>query len=184
MTTRPGTPQAAVLQVDVIVQSDLWKQHRNARTLVRRALAAAYDATGGNKRKAPVKAEAAVVLADDAAIRVMNKQWRGQDKPTNVLSFPAPPVPARRPAGEARALGDIIIAYETLMREVASEEKTFSRHLTHLAVHGFLHLVGFDHENDTEATAMEQREREILAGLGVPDPYAASEPAHAIKAAG
>jgi probable rRNA maturation factor len=185
MPPRPSTPETAALQADIVVQSDLWRQHRNARMLVRRALAAAHGAVGDRKRrKTTANAEVAVVLTDDAAIREINKQWRNQDKPTNVLSFPAAPAAARGAAADPIALGDIIIAYETLMREATHEEKAFSHHLSHLVVHGFLHLVGFDHENEAEAVVMEQREREILAELGVPDPYAGSEPAHAIKVTG
>jgi probable rRNA maturation factor len=87
-----------------------------------------------------------------------------------VLSFPAAKKPAR--GREPRMLGDIAIAYETTRREAESENKPFAHHLSHLAVHGFLHLVGYDHENDADAETMESLERSILAGLGVPDPYA------------
>ena len=109
------------------------------------------------------------MLTDDASIRAMNAQWRGIDKPTNVLSFPAPQRPAA--SGEAH-LGDIAIAYETVATESASENKGFADHLAHLAVHGYLHLVGFDHETDDEAVRMEHLETQILSGLGIADPYA------------
>jgi len=112
-------------------------------------------------------AEPSVVLTNDDAIRKINAQWRQKDAPTNVLSFPAAHMP-----GVPRMLGDIIIAYETTAREAKEEHKPFANHLSHLAVHGFLHLLGYDHESDAEAEDMERLERDILARLGVPDPYA------------
>jgi probable rRNA maturation factor len=164
------------LDVDILVQSEQWRAHRGARAAVRRALAVAAATVPQLRRSG---AEVAIVLTDDAAIRILNRQWRGQNKPTNVLSFPAPAVgvPPRAP----KSLGDIVIAYETLAREAEQAGKPFAHHLAHLAVHGFLHLVGFDHEDDAEAERMERRERAILATLGVPDPYADPPPARAIK---
>src|SRR5690606_36587771 len=100
----------------------------------------------------------------------------GKDAPTNVLSFPAPD----RPHDGPRFLGDIVFALETIEREAEAEGKSRDAYLSHLAVHGVLHLLGFDHENDRDAEAMEELEREILAGLGISDPYAAgrrTEPA-------
>jgi probable rRNA maturation factor len=114
----------------------------------------------------------AVMLSDDAGVRTLNANWRGIDKPTNVLSFPALQPSGRLPDDAPRMLGDIAIAYETTRREADDEGKLFDHHLSHLAVHGFLHLVGYDHENEAEAEAMEELERRILAQLGVPDPYA------------
>ncbi|KIZ39760.1 rRNA maturation RNase YbeY, partial [Rhodopseudomonas palustris] len=103
----------------------------------------------------------------------LNANWRGIDKPTNVLSFPALQPPGGiEPDDAPRMLGDIAIAYETVRREADDEGKPFVNHLSHLAVHGFLHLVGYDHESEAEAEAMEDVERQILAGLGIPDPYA------------
>jgi probable rRNA maturation factor len=111
------------------------------------------------------------MLTDDAGIRTLNKNWRGIDKPTNVLSFPA--LQSERTADNApRMLGDIASAYETTRSEADAEHKPFDHHLSHLAVHGFLHLVGYDHENDNDAEIMEGLERDILAQLGIPDPYA------------
>jgi probable rRNA maturation factor len=112
------------------------------------------------------------VLTDDSAIRALNRDWRGVDRPTNVLSFPARPGPSA--AGPA-LLGDIVIAFETTMQEARSESKPFEHHLAHLAVHGFLHLLGQDHDNDSDAETMEGIERVILARLGIPDPYAAGD---------
>ena len=116
------------------------------------------------------RGEIALLLDDDAALQALNAQWRGKDKPTNVLSFPAPPGPM---------LGDIAVSRDTLAREAAEQGKTFRDHALHMIVHGLLHLHGFDHETDDEAGAMEALETQILATLGVDDPYA-SEAAHAL----
>ena len=151
------TARDAALSVDVLVQSPQWKEQRGAEAAVRVAINAAADeisSPGG---------EVAVVLTDDAAIQKLNKQWRNIDKPTNVLSFPA--------AKSGAMLGDIVIAYETLAHECRDEGKEFAHHLSHLAVHGFLHLMGYDHQNDSDAEAMEELENAILARLHIPDPY-------------
>jgi len=114
---------------------------------------------------------------DDTGIRTLNSNWRGIDKPTNVLSFPAlQPSGPRGPDDAPRMLGDIAIAYETTRREADDEQKPFDHHLSHLAVHGFLHLIGYDHEKNDDAEAMEALEREILAQLGIPDPYTDRDP--------
>ncbi len=119
--------------------------------------------------------EVSLVLADDAMVRELNGQYRGQDKPTNVLSFAAlddgGPVPAEGPV----LLGDVIFAYETTAAEAAATGKTLDQHLCHLVVHGILHLLGYDHQNDAEADEMEGLERSLLAALGVPDPYEESD---------
>jgi probable rRNA maturation factor len=108
---------------------------------------------------------------DDARVQALNKLWRGLDKPTNVLSFPAPD----SPSGPARMLGDIAISYQTAAREAAAEGKTLADHIAHLSVHGFLHLLGYDHESDEDAEEMEGLERVILARIGISDPYVAHE---------
>ena len=101
-------------------------------------------------------------------MRALNARWRGLDKPTNVLSFPAA-APER--LGETPVLGDVVVAFETMAREADDEGKALADHFRHLVVHGFLHLLGFDHRSDAEAEAMEALERRILARLGVADPY-------------
>ena len=117
--------------------------------------------------KQPV--EISLVFTDDDDIRGINAEWRNQDKPTNVLSFPAfPLVPGGKPGP---MLGDIIFAEETLRREALDLGKAFEDHLTHLMVHGFLHLFGYDHMTDEEAAVMEGLEIRILAGLGLDNPY-------------
>jgi probable rRNA maturation factor len=140
--------------------------------VIQRAVAAAAE----NVDEDVAEAEVAVMLTDDAGIRTLNSNWRGIDKPTNVLSFPALQPTAGAPADAPRMLGDIAIAYETTRKEADDEEKPFDRHLSHLAVHGFLHLIGYDHETDDDAEAMESLEAEILAQLGIPDPYADRDP--------
>jgi probable rRNA maturation factor len=149
--------------IDIVLESPLWKAQRGVRTVLQRAIseAAAVAATSGG--------ELAIVLTDDSAIRALNRDWRGKDQPTNVLSFPAPARPG--PAGGVRLMGDIVIAYETVEREARAEERPFRHHLAHLAVHGFLHLVGHDHAAEAEADAMEALEIAVLARLDVPNPY-------------
>jgi probable rRNA maturation factor len=165
-------PQRAYPIIEVVIAADCWQSEPEAEATVQRAIAAASeaaDADAGN-------AEVAVMLTDDATIHSFNKDFRGQDKPTNVLSFPAPETDiADVEEGAPRALGDIAIAYETLRREADEEAKPFLHHLSHLAVHGFLHLVGYDHETDEDAEEMEALEVAILAQLGIPDPYSERE---------
>ena len=172
-------PQVAPA-IDIKVDSPLWKTRRGVKAVLQRAIceAAAMAATSGG--------ELAIVLTDDSAIRTLNRDWRGKDQPTNVLSFPAnaasrslPRKPERdgvggagKGRGRVRLLGDIVIAYETMAREALAEHRPFAHHLAHLAVHGFLHLMGHDHAADSEADAMEAMEIAVLARLEVPNPYA------------
>ena len=158
----------SALDIGVVVDGE-WPS--DAETIVRRAIARAAQMTDADVAGGTL----AVLLTGDAAIRKLNAQWRGLDKATNVLSFPAPRSKAPAPV----PLGDIAIARETTAREAADEGKPFGDHLAHLAVHGFLHLLGYDHESDAQAETMEQLERAVLASLGVPDPY----PAHASASA-
>ena len=107
-----------------------------------------------------------IILTDDAEQRVLNRTWRGKDAPTNVLSFAMADPAAPAPAGAPVLLGDVVLAFETVAREAAEQTKPLPDHLSHLVVHGVLHLLGFDHENDAEAAIMEARETEILARAG------------------
>jgi probable rRNA maturation factor len=107
----------------------------------------------------------AILLTDDETVRDLNAGFRGVDAPTNVLAFPAGPNPLAM-------LGDVALAFGVCAREALGQGKPLADHLRHLVIHGVLHLMGYDHQNDAEATEMESREREVLAGLGVPDPYA------------
>lgn len=165
-------PQSPIPTTEVIVAADCWQDQPDAEDVIHRAIVAAaemVDADVGD-------AEIAVMLTDDIGIRTLNSNWRGIDKPTNVLSFPAlQPTGPRGDDDAPRMLGDIAIAYETMRREADEEQKPFDHHLSHLTVHGFLHLIGYDHETDDEAEEMEALEREILAHLGIADPYADRE---------
>lgn len=157
---------------DVMIVADCWNAEADAETVIHRAIEAAASMVESDTGDA----ELAVMLTDDEGIRTLNQNWRGMDKATNVLSFPAIQPPSGLELDDTpRMLGDIAIAYETMRREADEEEKPFANHLSHLAVHGFLHLVGYDHETDEEAEEMEALERKILAQLGVPDPYADQE---------
>lgn len=158
-------------RVDVIVASPLWKSQPRAKAIVQRAVSEAAAVAGSPGRLA---GEMSVLLADDATVRGLNHRWRGKDAPTNVLSFPAN---AGAAEGMPHLLGDIAIAYETLAREAEAQHKSFGDHLCHLVVHGFLHLLGYDHEQEDEAEVMERLEIAILARLDVTDPYIAREAA-------
>jgi probable rRNA maturation factor len=156
-------------ETDILVTASCWETEAEAMTVIHRAIEAASAMVDADT----ADAELAIMLTDDAGIRTLNKNWRGIDKATNVLSFPAlQPTGPRQEDDAPRMLGDIAIAYETTRAEADAEHKPFENHLSHLAVHGFLHLVGYDHEKDDEAEEMEALEREILAQLGIPDPYA------------
>jgi probable rRNA maturation factor len=158
--TRGARP---ALRIDVLVVSKLWKKAGRAPLIVRRAVTRAAAAT-----RSTSGTELAIVLTDDSAIRLLNRDWRGIDAATNVLSFPAKHAVSEE-LGEH--LGDIVLAFETIAREARGERKPFAHHVAHLAVHGFLHLVGYDHQDDEDAAEMERAEREILHELAIPDPY-------------
>ena len=158
---------------EVLVVADSWQTEPDAETVIHRAIATAAEMVDADIGEA----ELAVMLTDDAGIRTLNSNWRGIDKPTNVLSFPAlQPTGSSDPDEAPRMLGDIAIAYETTSREARDERKLFAHHLSHLAVHGFLHLIGYDHQKDDDAETMEALEAEILAQLGIPDPYTDRDP--------
>lgn len=166
-------PPSTTLHIDVTILSGDWERCLpSAGPLAREAALAAFSATSEEARpRGP--AEISLVFADNARVRELNRTYRGQDKPTNVLSFPAWDCPLA--PGETVALGDVVLALETLQREASEQGKPLGDHLCHLVVHGVLHLLGFDHERDDEAEAMEALETRVLARLTVPDPYRASE---------
>ncbi|MDE3174896.1 MAG: rRNA maturation RNase YbeY [Pseudomonadota bacterium] len=156
-------------RIEFVETEPRWRRALPARKLAREAVAAAAQESG---LKCARGAEMTIHLVDDARIRELNKTWRGKDAPTNVLSFPA--APAARVA-RAKLLGDVFVALQTLEREAADEGKPLADHYRHLALHGFLHLIGFDHETPVEAEAMEALETRALARLGIADPYAGTE---------
>lgn len=164
------------LDIQISVEEGPWPSETELQTLSERVLGASADFLKGVERqpfpKMPL--EVSLLFTDDAAIRSINAEWRSQDKPTNVLSFPAFPVTPGKMPGPM--LGDIILAHETLVREAHDLGKPFDEHLTHLLVHGFLHLFGYDHIEDDDAERMESLETRILAGLGLSDPYGDSDP--------
>ena len=201
------------VSLDITVASSLWRGLPRARALARETIAACVAESRTVAREG---AEVSLCLADDASLRTLNLRWRGMDKPTNVLSFPAAPLasvdavhspsgdgrprgrpmdrvrrdqrsrlqPGRDPKGvrkDARLptgygswlqLGDIALAFETLAREADELGVPLADHYRHLVVHGFLHLIGYDHETDEEAERMEALETRILARLGAANPYA------------
>jgi probable rRNA maturation factor len=164
--------RSALPATEVLVVADCWRAEADAEAIIHRAVEAAAEIVNAETGDA----ELAIMLTDDVGIRTLNANWRGIDKPTNVLSFPAlQPTGPSLPGDPPRMLGDLAIAYETVRREADDERKAFDHHLSHLAIHGFLHLIGYDHETDEEAGKMESLERKILARLGIPDPYAPQE---------
>ncbi len=167
----PAGGRKSAPRVEVIIASPQWRKKPSAAALVRKAIrVAAFTQPASTPR-----AELAIVLTNDSAIRALNNHWRKLDAPTNVLSFPAKAM--RTGHSAPRQLGDVVIAFETTAREAAAEGKRFEHHLVHLAVHGFLHLLGYDHESDRDAKKMERLEVAILARLNVSDPYVARDPA-------
>jgi probable rRNA maturation factor len=149
----------ASLEVDLVAGSDLWRGHESR---LSQALAAAAEAEN-------IQGVVSLLLGDDVVVAGMNKEFRGKDGSTNVLSFP----PAKAdPPGPSAFLGDIAMAAETIVEEAQFQGKSFDNHAAHLAVHGFLHLLGYDHQNESDAGRMEARERVILASIGIEDPYA------------
>jgi probable rRNA maturation factor len=156
-----------VIEIDVMTGPGDWARAGNIAELARGGVEAAL-AVSPNPPSNPL--EISFLLTDDAGARELNRSWRGLDKPTNVLSFPGNPLPS--PEG-VRHLGDIALAYETIAGEAEMERKSFSDHLAHLIVHGTLHLLGHDHEVESDAEAMEALEVDALARLGLADPYRA-----------
>ena len=160
--TQAASRPAAAPAVDIRIESPLWQGQPQAEDTIRAAIVQAASF-------ADVDGEVSVLLTDDDAIARLNRDWRNLDKPTNVLSFPAPET------GAGELIGDIVLAYETLARECETEDGLFLHHLAHLAAHGFLHLIGYDHQTDSQADEMEGLESQIMLRLHMPDPYRAHE---------
>ena len=167
MTEDPGSTS---VDIAVVARDPRWRLAApGAEALARRAAEAVFRHLAGRPGlEGPL--EAAVVLADDALLRDLNRTYRGRDRPTNVLSFGGPD--AMEMPGGPRLLGDVVLARETLVREAAEQGKPLGHHLTHLVVHGVLHLLGYDHDAEPRAGEMETLEAAILADLGIADPYA------------
>lgn len=157
-----------MIALDIEVEEPRWDAIAGRDGLLRRAADAALAVLA----EPPGEVSAALLLADDETIRALNRDWRDQDKPTNVLSFPSPA--HMSPPGAARPIGDVALAYETLVREAEAEGKPLADHAAHLVIHGILHLLGYDHIEEDEAEEMEGLEVRALARLGIPDPYRAT----------
>jgi len=153
------------MSVSIEVEDPAWKSLSGLEELVQATVKAVLSEAAGQDPDCDI----AVLFTDDDTIAALNGEWRGKPKPTNVLSFPTPhdmPVPA----GEPRPLGDVVLAHGVVMREAAEQGKTLRDHTAHLIVHGTLHLIGYDHEDDDEADKMEALEIRVLKGLGISDP--------------
>lgn len=159
-----GRPPAKPVPVEILIEEPSWQGGGDLRPALRRAARRAL------KRAAGQPGPLTILLTDDPAIRRLNRDFRGKDAPTNVLSFPAP-------ANPEGYLGDIAMAHGVTVREAEAAGKRLSDHAVHLAVHGVLHLLGYDHETEAEAAIMEPLETAILAELGIADPYGERAPA-------
>lgn len=161
------------IEIDIRIEAAGWR----ASTMSPEGLAKeAVRAALSDVKIEATAAELSILLTDDTAIAALNQQWRNRAGPTNVLSFPGDALAdGGTPDGAPVLLGDIVIAFETVIAEASAADIPVSDHLRHLVIHGVLHLLGYDHENDEDATIMERREVEILGTLGVPDPYAAAD---------
>ena len=155
-----------LVSLDIQTEIDDWETIKNIKRLCERAIQHACHKAEPKLMKG---AELSILLTNDAEMRTLNKQWRGMDKPTNVLSFPAVPPET---ISKTPMLGDIALAFETVKREAENDQKTLENHFSHLVVHGFLHILGYDHENETDAAIMEALEISILEKLDITNPYA------------
>jgi len=166
----PGpSSTGSALEVEVVRRAEIWNRIAVSDDALLRAANAAFAAASPARRD---PYEATLVLTDDAEVRALNRIWRGKDTSTNVLSFPAgEPVGATH--GESLPLGDVVLAAETVLAEADDKGISVADHVAHLVVHGTLHLLGHDHAHDADAERLESLETEVLAGLGIADPYAA-----------
>jgi len=155
------------VEIDILISAPAWESFVGLESLTQDCVRASLAASGA--RLTP-GCELSVNFCDDAEIQELNAEWRDKDKPTNVLSFPTPGRLEARPL-----LGDIVIAYETVAREAEEQAKTLREHTAHMVIHGFLHLIGYDHETSADAETMEALERRIASELGLRDPYAPGE---------
>jgi len=153
-------------QIDISMEAGDWPQEARLLELVSAGVEAAARIAD---LKWPDDAELSVLFTDNKTMADINGQWRNKPIPTNVLSFPGGDIAIGEPSEVM--IGDLVFAFETVIEEAKDQAKTFEDHLTHLVVHGFLHLFGYDHLNDKQAEQMETLERHVLAELGIDDPY-------------
>jgi probable rRNA maturation factor len=151
---------------DILIDDPRWTDRMDVETVVNSVVEKALQVT---KVRLSHEAEASFTFADDRRIHELNAIWRQKDFPTNVLSFPATEGAALH---TSPLLGDVVLAYETIAREAIDEGKAFAHHAAHMIAHGFLHLIGFDHQDDAQADEMEGVESKVLSTLGIPDPWA------------
>lgn len=156
------------LEVEVIRRVELWDRTGVSDATLSLAALAAFEAA---PPAGQLPTEVTLVLTDDSEVRQLNRTWRGMDAPTNVLSFPSGEPVGETPE-EPYLLGDVVLAGETVLKEARLKGVSVPDHVSHLVVHGLLHLLGFNHERNEDAERMEALETEILAGLGIADPYA------------
>lgn len=161
-------------EIAVLIEHPRWSESLpEVEALCRRAAQAALDAVESPSER-PV--EVSLVLSDDATVRRLNREWRGKDGATNVLSFAALDDDGEPEVADAPLLlGDVVLAFETCAAEATAEGTGLADHLAHLVVHGLLHLLGWDHQDDGEAAEMEALETDVLGGLGIADPYRSDE---------
>ncbi len=152
---------------DIVIEDERWASVPSLEDLIPKLVAEALRAAG----LSPEGDSVSIALLSDAEVRGLNKTFRGKDAPTNVLSFPSAATPAGEHKGEPLFLGDVALAYETVVNEAGAQDKTVLQHAAHLVVHGVLHLAGFDHDGDADAERMEFAEAALLARFGIPDPY-------------
>lgn len=149
------------ISLAIEIEDSRWQGIAGIENLLKKAAAATLSGQEAH--------EIACLLTDDQSMQDINKQWRGQGKPTNVLSFPAAKMGL--PEGQPQPLGDIVMAFDTIQQEAHESGKSLDHHISHLMVHGVLHLLGYDHHTEEDAEVMESRERAILGTLGISDPY-------------
>lgn len=164
------------IDIQVAIECDGWPARALLEEFCHRTIGTAADVLSVSEGQ-PFPSggcELSMLFTDDVAVQEINRRWRDRDNPTNVLSFPAMPLrPGDMPGP---MLGDVLLALETVSREAVSQGIPFDNHLTHLLVHGFLHLLGYDHADPREACAMEGLETRILAALDLSDPYENTDP--------
>lgn len=155
--------------VTLAVDAGDWVDTEKLRATAEKAAGAVRVAVS----ESPSRAEISIMFTNDRRMAELNNRWRARPQPTNVLSFPVSRSKAM--AGEAMQLGDIALGFETVSKEATEMGLTLPDHITHLLVHGLLHLLGYDHEDDSTAEVMETLETHILATLGIANPYAGPE---------
>ena len=163
------------MKIDFQIRHAGWQKIPALQNRLKKALEAAVARLPPRLQGIAARAEITLLLTSDAVVRQLNHDFRGMNKPTNVLSFPQhnPVQLVKIPKGKGKIpIGDVALAYQYTVKEADLQCKDRRNHVIHLAVHGFLHLLGYDHGSDKEAAAMEKLERRIMADLGLPDPYA------------